>query len=438
MAAIEPGKIRNVAVVGHRGTGKTSLVEALLFQTDEINRLGAIDAGTTVSDWDEDEQKRQMSISLTLAHTTLAGPQDQPARRAGRPELPGRGSVRAAGRRGRARRRQRRDGARGRHRAREAPRRRARARARAVRQHARPRARRLLPHARRRSRSSSRRAASRCTCRSAPSTSSRGIVDVLHMCAYTSPDGGKEGEPIAIPAEMVDLAQEYREKLLDEVVQTDEALMEQYLGGEELDPHAVASALKLAITRGEVFPVACGVATKNLGTHALLDLIVEGVPSPAKKGAPIEIEGADTAAFVFKTLADPFAGRINLFRVLQGRRHRRLDARRRARPREGADGNAAAAAGQGQHGREGVRRGRHRRRRQAQGRAHRRPAHRSRDRRRAARDRLPRAGDELRDHAACQRARRRRSRRRSAGSPRRTRRCGSAATSRPGRRSSRG
>ena len=145
-----------------------------------------------------------------------------------------------------------------------------------------------------------------------------GIVDVLHMCAYMSPDGGIEGEPVAIPAEMADLAQEYREKLLDEVVETDEALMEQYLEGAELDSHAVAAALKLAITRGEVFPVACGVATKNLGTHALLDLIVEGVPSPAKKGAPIEIDEAETAAFVFKTLADPFAGRINLFRVLKG------------------------------------------------------------------------------------------------------------------------
>ena len=71
------------------------------------------------------------------------------------------------------------------------------------------------------------------------------------------------------------------------------------------------------MTRGELFPVACGVASKNLGTTALLDLLVEGVPSP-EEGSPIEVDGAGTAAFVFKTLADPFAGRITVFRVLNG------------------------------------------------------------------------------------------------------------------------
>ena len=146
-----------------------------------------------------------------------------------------------------------------------------------------------------------------------------GIVDILHMCAYMSPDGAREAARTEIPAELADLAAEYREKLLDAVVETDEGLMERYLDGQELSDEEVAKALKDAVTRGEVFPVAAAVATKNLGTTALLDLLVEGVPSPAKKGAPVEIEGAATAAFVFKTIADPFAGRINVFRVLGAR-----------------------------------------------------------------------------------------------------------------------
>jgi elongation factor G len=111
---------------------------------------------------------------------------------------------------------------------------------------------------------------------------------------------------------------EYREKLLDSVVETDEALMERYLDGQELSDEEVAHALKDAVTRGEIFPVACAVATKNLGTTAILDLLVEGVPSPAKKHIELGVEGDGTAAFVFKTIADPFAGRINVFRVVSG------------------------------------------------------------------------------------------------------------------------
>ena len=73
MPVVEPGKIRNVAVVGHRGTGKTSLVEAMLFQSGATNRLGSVEQGSTVSDWDEDEHKRQMSIALSLCHAEWQG-----------------------------------------------------------------------------------------------------------------------------------------------------------------------------------------------------------------------------------------------------------------------------------------------------------------------------------------------------------------------------
>ena len=73
MPALEPGKIRNVAVVGHRGTGKTSLVEAMLFQAGKTNRLGTIDAGSTVSDWDDEERARQMSLQASLCSLEWQG-----------------------------------------------------------------------------------------------------------------------------------------------------------------------------------------------------------------------------------------------------------------------------------------------------------------------------------------------------------------------------
>src|SRR5438477_791119 len=73
MAVTEPGKIRNVAVVGHRGTGKTSLVEAMLFESGGVNRLGTVESGTTVADWDDEEHKRRMSLSAAVCHADWQG-----------------------------------------------------------------------------------------------------------------------------------------------------------------------------------------------------------------------------------------------------------------------------------------------------------------------------------------------------------------------------
>jgi elongation factor G len=359
MPAQEPGRIRNVAVVGHRGTGKTSLVEALLFQSGAVNRLGTVEAGTTVSDWDEDENRRQMSLSASLAHcewqerkiNLIDAPGDAgfqgdtiAALRVVEGELVvvsavmgvevGTGRTWHRGEDGHV------------------------ARVVVVNMLDRERADFFRALEGIRSQLSS-----NCVAVHIPIGAEHeltGIVDILHMCAYTSPEGAREGGRTEIPADLADLAAEYREKLLDAVVETDEGLMERYLDGQELSDEEVAQALKDAVTRGEVFPVAAAVATTNLGTTALLDLLVEGVPSPAKKGAPIEVEGADTAAFVFKTIADPFAGRINVFRVLKGTittDTTMIDTRERAKERmgtlmtmQGKDHSQADAFGEGDIG----------------------------------------------------------------------------------------
>src|SRR5437588_447374 len=311
----EPGKIRNVAVVGHRGTGKTSLVEAMLFQAANTNRLGTVEAGTTVPDWDEDEQKRQMSLAASLCHADWQGrkinlldtPGDtgfQADTIAGLNVVEG-ALVVVSGVRGVEVTRSR--------------------------LWARPEelglSRVVFVTMLDRERADFFRSlgalreqlSARCVAIELPIGAEHeltGIVDLLHNCAYMDPGGAREGDPVAIPDELADTVAQYREQLLDAVVETDEALMERYLGGEELDPHDVAAALKTAVTNDELYPVSCGVATKNLGTHSLLDLLVEGVPSPARKPSPYAGDGV--AAFVFKTVADPFAGRISCFRVFSG------------------------------------------------------------------------------------------------------------------------
>jgi elongation factor G len=153
-----------------------------------------------------------------------------------------------------------------------------------------------------------------------------GVVDLVDMKAWRYEGAGRDNSAeIPIPDEVSAQAQEYREKLMDEVSESSDALMERYLEGEEISHEEIVTALKEGTNHGALFPVTCGVATRNLGTNRLLDAIVEDLPSPVKHGGlqlgELTLEPAedrDLFAYVFKTRADPFAGRINLFRVYQG------------------------------------------------------------------------------------------------------------------------
>jgi elongation factor G len=153
-----------------------------------------------------------------------------------------------------------------------------------------------------------------------------GVIDLVDMKAYIYDGAGRENcREAPIPDELADQAQEYREKLMDEVSESSDALMERYLEGEEIAHDEIVTALKNGTNHGALFPVTCGVATRNLATNRLLDAIVEDLPSPVKHGgltvgevALEPVEDKELFAYVFKTRADPFAGRINLFRVYQG------------------------------------------------------------------------------------------------------------------------
>jgi elongation factor G len=158
-----------------------------------------------------------------------------------------------------------------------------------------------------------------------------GVIDLIDMKAFVAQGEGRGAPaPQDIPEELQAQAQEYREKLMDEVAENSDELMERYLEGEEIDHDEIVTVLKRGVSDGRIFPVACGVATKNLGTTRLLNALVEDLPSPAMRGPvtaldedgdEVEIspdEDGELIAYVFKTLADPYAGRLNLFRVYSG------------------------------------------------------------------------------------------------------------------------
>jgi len=157
-----------------------------------------------------------------------------------------------------------------------------------------------------------------------------GIIDLVSMKAYTYDAKGKS-KKVDIPSDMQDVVSEQREALVENVVESDDELLERYLEGEPLSDDEIKVALKKGILSRSFAPVLCGSVTKNIGVDLLQDFIINCMPSPKDRGSWLaadakgdgEIEchpdpDAPFSGFVFKTVADPFAGRLSIFRIVSG------------------------------------------------------------------------------------------------------------------------
>ena len=159
-----------------------------------------------------------------------------------------------------------------------------------------------------------------------------GIIDLVVMKAEIYKDAlGKQYEITDIPAEMADLAKEWREKLVESVAETDEELMMKFLEGEELSVEEIKSTIRKETIAGRMVPMLCGSAYRNKGVQMLLDAVVDYMPSPLDippiKGINPETEKEEErhaddngpfAALAFKIMADPFVGKLAFFRVYSG------------------------------------------------------------------------------------------------------------------------
>jgi elongation factor G len=158
----------------------------------------------------------------------------------------------------------------------------------------------------------------------------KGVVDLISGQAYVYSEDGK-AQKSDVPADMQEQVESERENLIENIAEADDELIERYLEGEELTADDLKAALRTGTQNRTFVPVLCGSATKNIGIDLLMDLIVSALPSPLDRGPNIgkdpksgdEIErnpdpAAPFSAFVVKTLADPYAGRLTILRVVSG------------------------------------------------------------------------------------------------------------------------
>jgi elongation factor G len=323
-------EIRNVAIVGHNDTGKTTLVSQLLFNAGAVTRLGKVDDGTTVTDFDPDEIDRKHSISAAVAYVEWKDHKinllDTPG--FGIFIMEAKGALRIA------------DSA-------------------AVvvsgvtgvevttekvwkftEEYALPRV--IIVNKLDRDRASFPRTLEALQKKFGKQVvpvqlpigeekDFTGIIDLVAMKAYMYPhDGSGKYTVEDIPANLKADAEAAREQLIEKVAEGDDTLMEKFFEQGGLSQEELISGLKREIAHHEIYPVFCASASHNIGGHSLLDAFVQLLPSPAEatkldgkdaKGQPVTFDRrpeAFPAALVFKTFSDPFSGRVSLFRVYSG------------------------------------------------------------------------------------------------------------------------
>jgi len=324
MKVYSSDKIRNIALMGHSGSGKTILAEAMVHATGATNRMGRVEDGSTVSDWDEEEIKRSQSINTSLIPCEWSGHKINVLDTPGFPDFIGDviSALRVA-------------------------------EAGVVvldavsgievgtelawqqlTQENKPRF--IFVNKMDRDNANFQRVLDALSqtfdgnfvpvlLPVGAESNFSGVVSVIDGKAYM----GVEGKAGDVPAEMQDALEEASLALLEAAAESDDELLMKYLEGEELTAEEISSGLKSAILSGDVIPVLSGSASHEIGIRAAMDMILSLVPSPVEAAPyPAIIDGEEgelpgdpdgvTAALVFKTIADPYVGRITLFRVFNG------------------------------------------------------------------------------------------------------------------------
>jgi elongation factor G len=323
--------IRNIALVGHGDTGKTQLVSALLFTAGMVNRLGKVDDGTSVTDYDEEEIQRKFSISVSLAYAEWGKTKinfiDTPGYNIFMHEteaaLTAAGSalvlIHAVG--GIEVQTEKVWGFCDKY---ELP------RAIVINQLDRDRA--SFERTLEALRTAYGRTVVPVQLPIGEEKGFRGVVDLVRMKAYLyDADGSGKAKEAEIPADLQEAATKANEALVEMVAEGNDKLMEEFFENGTIAPEHLVPGLRQAIAEKRIYPVTVAAGVQNIGSENLLNFLADYMPSPVdhgdvegldrEGGQPVKRKIADNgpvSAYIFKTVADPFAGRVSYFKVMSG------------------------------------------------------------------------------------------------------------------------